>query len=189
MKNLIIFLSLFISSIVSAEMKPLQEETKEMDPKQIGSLVYISQRCTALFLINVILEYEKIIKDFNPYFKFGSFQEFHQIIVGESKKIPENTVITDLLANSMFDAGLLEDVAIATNLERHIKTRKTRRGTKLGIKKAREETWGEITVMIKNYQKISKDHFLKSGERINSLIESDLSLCKPFLNSVRDQQS
>ena len=178
-------MSLFISSILFAEMKPLQEETKEMDPKQIGSLVYISQRCTALFLINVILEYKKINKDFNPYFKFDSFEEIVEIINGNKEINIEINDASDFLSS----AWLLEETAIATNTERYMKTRKIRRISKSGIKKAREETWGEIVVMIKNYQNISKDHFLKSGERINSLIESDLSLCKPFLNSVREQRS
>ena len=52
MKKLTIFLSLFISSIVSAEMKPLQDVMEGMDANEPTSFIYIAERCSALYIFS-----------------------------------------------------------------------------------------------------------------------------------------
>jgi hypothetical protein len=182
MKNLIIFMSLFISSILFAEMKPLQEEREGMDPKQLTSLIYIAERCGALYAFSAILSSAEDNEDINAYIEFDTLKEFYESFEGQEASVFwKNTYLSD--------ANLLIESAVAANVERNLREKKFFRGSRIGVDKSTMEVWEKVVILIKNYQKISKDHFLKSGERINSLIESDLSLCKPFLNSVREQQS
>ena len=141
MKKLIIFLSLFASSIVSAQMKPLGDVLESIDVNEPTSYIYISERCSALYIFS-------------------------------AENVPE-----PLRTSYIKDSSDFSTFAILLNMK----------SGSISIELSTEEIQEKILMFLGHYRKQSEDHFLNTGERVNKLIESDLFVCKPVLESMRNQ--
>ena len=146
MKKLIIFLSLFASSIVSAQMKPLQDVMEGMDANEPTSFIYIAERSSALYIFS-------------------------------ADNLPEPVKTVYIKGSVDF-----QNAAILVNMrEGNLPKGET------GMRLSAEEIQEKILMFLGHYRKQSEDHFLNSGERVNKIIESDLFVCKPVLESMRNQ--
>ena len=201
MKRFVTLLSLMFCFSASGQMKPLDQVRKGLDPKEIDSLIYISGRCSALFVFKMMLGLELVTDDYDPYDNYDSAEEFWSTLNVSNMFVPETQdEIDDLLSknqNISISAeevsqiltassswSLMRETTWAANFEKKIRDREIMRGSRMSNKKIGEETNNQIFLMIENYQKISEEYFVATGKKLDSSINSDFLLCETHLKSI-----